>query len=152
MEVENSEAGVRGVSGRCGSVPSHRGGAAPASAKCRPSSTEEPSCPPKLRYNDPCAGGTERMRRRKFVVLGGAAMTWPLMARAQQKPMPVIGYICSGKSRDVVSPFVVALRQGLSETGYVEGKNLAIEYRWAEGKYDRLPALASDLASVAMST
>jgi len=86
------------------------------------------------------------VRRRKFVVLGGSAMTWPLMARAQQKSVPVIGYIGSGKSRDVASPFVVALRQGLSETGYVEGKNLAIEYRWAEGKYDRLPAIASDLA------
>ena len=84
------------------------------------------------------------MYRRTFIVLLGAAAGCPIAARTQQRPDPVIGYIGSGAPRDVASPFVVALRQGLSETGYVEGQNLAIEYRWAAGKYDRLPAFAAD--------
>src|SRR5947199_2218459 len=86
-----------------------------------------------------------RMRRRDFMTVLSGALTVPRTLRAQQKAMPVIGYIGSGTSHDVASPFVVALRQGLSETGYVEGQNLAIEYRWAEGHYDRLPAFAADL-------
>src|ERR1700680_4908991 len=90
------------------------------------------------------------MRRRDFIAgVGGAAVApsvlWPFAAQAQQRAVPVIGFLSSG-TPELYADRLRAFRQGLSETGYVEGRNAAIEYRWAENNYDRLPALAVDLA------
>jgi putative ABC transport system substrate-binding protein len=92
------------------------------------------------------------MRRREFIAGLGSAAAWPVLARAQQPVVPVIGFLSAQSADDNHKNITVPFLQGLKETGYVEGQNVAVEYRWAENQYDRLAALAADLVRRARSS
>src|SRR5262249_42941151 len=119
----------------------------PAAQQCRgvlscrseaPTAPTSISGPPGLPRGDP-------MKRREFITfVGGMVITWPVLARAQQPKVPVVGFIRDG-SAEANARNAVAFRKGLNESGYVEGQNVKVEYHWLEGQYDHLPALLADL-------
>src|SRR3974377_447414 len=92
------------------------------------------------------------MRRREFITLMAGSAAWPLTAQAQQPGMPVVGYLSTGTPQSDAEPYLIPFRQGLNTLGYVEGRNVAIEYRWAEFKNERLPELAGGLNKRAGAT
>ncbi len=88
------------------------------------------------------------MRRREFIaLLGGVVATWPLGARGQQAGLPVVGFV-NGGAADAAARYLAAFRKGLSETGFVESRNVTVEYHWMEGRYDRIPTVIADLSAV----
>ena len=96
------------------------------------------------RYDASSSTWGQAMRRREFITFVGGVAAWPLAARAQQNAIPIVGFINSASPKPY-APNVKGFLQGLKEVGYVEGRNVSIEYRWAEGQYDRLPAMAAEL-------
>src|SRR5271168_1256619 len=85
------------------------------------------------------------IKRREFIAGLGGAVAWPLTAGAQQAALPVVGYVGGGSADDASSDYMAAFRKGIGETGYLDGKNVTVEYHWLEGQFDRLPALMADL-------
>jgi putative tryptophan/tyrosine transport system substrate-binding protein len=99
---------------------------------------------------DPGAAGAAMRRREFFAILGGAAVVWPVGSRAQQKGVPLIGFL-NTQSAGSFSHLVAGFQQGLREAGFLEDQNIRIEYRWAEGRYEQLPAFANDLVRLGIA-